>query len=159
MKAARVQMLLLSPTDPLRSPAYRLGWAVLAASIAVILLALGFEYFGRYDPCPLCLQQRYAYYAAIPALFVALVMVSAQRTGIAALIFLAVALAFLVNAGLGGYHAGVEWKIFPELASCAVGVVDTSRPISEQIMHPIHVPSCGDAAWRFPGGWGLSMAG
>ena len=25
-------------------------------------LALGFEHIGNYDPCALCLQQRYAYY-------------------------------------------------------------------------------------------------
>ena len=50
---------------------------VLFAAAAVILAALAFEHFGGYVPCPLCLQQRYAYYAGVPALFLALVLLSA----------------------------------------------------------------------------------
>ena len=50
---------------------------MLFAAAAVILTALAFEHFGGYAPCPLCLQQRYAYYAGMPALFLALVLLSA----------------------------------------------------------------------------------
>ena len=67
-------MLLRSSPDPLQSPAYRTGGLVLFAAIAVILTALGFQYIGGYAPCPLCLQQRYAYYAGIPLVFLALVL-------------------------------------------------------------------------------------
>ena len=62
-------------------PAYRAGVAVLLGALAIILAALGFEYIGGYAPCPLCLQQRYAYYACIPLSVLALVLISAGRGG------------------------------------------------------------------------------
>src|SRR5262245_33165048 len=92
------------------SQAYRKGGLVLLVAIAVIAAALAFEHIGGYAPCPLCLQQRYAYYAGIPVLFLALVLLAAERPGLASALFALVALAFLANAGLGIYHAGAEWK-------------------------------------------------
>ena len=62
--------MMLKASQPTRSPAYRMGALVLFAAAAVILTALAFERFGGYTPCPLCLQERWAYYASIPALFV-----------------------------------------------------------------------------------------
>ena len=40
-------------------------------AFATILLALMFERYGGYAPCPLCLQERYAYYFAVPATVIA----------------------------------------------------------------------------------------
>jgi disulfide bond formation protein DsbB len=97
----------------------RAGALVLFAAALVILTALGFEYIGGYAPCPLCLQQRYAYYLALPLLVLALALLSLGRRGIAALLFTVVALAFLANAGLGIYHAGVEWELWRGPESCA----------------------------------------
>ena len=85
----------------LRPSAYRMGGLVLIGAVAVILAALGFEHIAGYMPCPLCLQQRYAYYFAIPALLAALVLLGSGRRIGAAAIFVAVAVAFLGNAGLG----------------------------------------------------------
>jgi disulfide bond formation protein DsbB len=98
--------MLLTVTNPERSAAYRTGALVLFAAAAVIATALAFERFGGYVPCPLCLQQRYAYYAGVPVLFVALVLLSAGYPRSAAVVFFLVAAAFLANAGLGAYHAG-----------------------------------------------------
>src|SRR5690606_6755649 len=97
---------------PEREPAYRWGAAILFAAAAIILAALGFEHIGGYRPCPLCLQQRYAYYAGIPLLFGALALMSAEQRRFAGGLFALVAAGFLVNAGLGVYHAGVEWKLW-----------------------------------------------
>lgn len=99
--------------------AYRLGAAMLLLAAAVILAALGFEHIGGYIPCPLCIQQRYAYYGAIPLLFAALVLLTGQFPRLAAVVFGVVALAFLANAGLGVYHAGAEWKFWPGPQDCA----------------------------------------
>ena len=52
---------------------------VLVASGAIIAIALGFEFIGGYRPCPLCLQQRYAYYLAI---LVGAVSLAAIRLGV-----------------------------------------------------------------------------
>jgi len=150
--------MVLTYSDPLQSPAYRTGWAVLIAATAVILLALAFEYVGHYEPCALCLKQRYAYYAAMPALFLALVLVAAQRSAMAALIFGAVALAFVANAGLGVYHAGVEWKFWPGPETCAATPKGLSTDAGNLLnqLKTIRVARCDEAPWSF---MGLSFAG
>ena len=58
--------------SPENDPAYKAGGFALALALAAILTALGYEHIGGLEPCPLCLQQRWAFYAGIPALFVAL---------------------------------------------------------------------------------------
>jgi len=89
------------PASATTDPAYKAGAFALMLAIASIVAAYGFQYIGGYAPCPLCLMQRYAYYAGIPLLFGALVLVAIDRAGWAAAVFAIVALAFLANAGLG----------------------------------------------------------
>jgi disulfide bond formation protein DsbB len=141
-------------TDLLRSPASRFGALVLAGAVAVILVALGFEHIDGYMPCPLCLQQRYAYYLAIPVLVGALALAPTRRSGAAAL-FLLVAIAFFVNAGLGTYQAGAEWKFWDPPASCAAPAMLPSFDLKNDSFNRIPV-SCGVASWRL---LGLSFAG
>jgi disulfide bond formation protein DsbB len=142
----------------MRSASYRMGALVLFTATAVILTALAFEHFGGYVPCPLCLQERYAYYAGVPALFLALVLLSAGHTRAAAAVFLAVALGFLANAVLGGYHAGVEWKFWPGPDTCAA----TAQPLSTgaggffKDLATTRVIRCDEAPWHL---LGLSFAG
>jgi disulfide bond formation protein DsbB len=149
---------MLLAAYPERGPAYRMGALVLFAAAAIILTALAFEHFGGYVACPLCLQQRYAYYAGVPALFLALVLLSAGRTSVAAVIFLAVALAFFANAALGTYHAGVEWRFWPGPETCS----GTAAPLSTSAgglfkdLATTRVIRCDEAPWHF---LGLSFAG
>lgn len=98
---------------------YKWGAVTLFFAAAVILAALGFEYIGGFDPCELCLEQRYAYYIGTPLLFLSLVLLSAGQTRLAAGLFLLVSLLFLANAGLGVYHAGVEWKFWEGPQACS----------------------------------------
>jgi disulfide bond formation protein DsbB len=153
-------VMSVSATDSEKSPAYRWGAAVLVLAAAVIIAALGFEFIGGYRPCPLCLEQRYAYYAGIPVLFLALVLVAADRPRAAALLFALVALAFLVNAGLGAYHAGVEWKFWEGPQTCSgaltpLGSGTGSGGLLKQLQTETFI-RCDEAAWRFAG---LSFAG
>jgi disulfide bond formation protein DsbB len=137
--------------------AYRLGAMALLATVAVILTALAFEYIGGYAPCPLCLQQRYAYYVAIPGLFVALTLLSSNQSGPAAVLFLLLSLVFLGNAGLGVYHAGAEWKFWPGPDTCGGGAaLATSAGDLLKGMKNAKVIRCDEAALRV---LGLSMAG
>ncbi|MGD9502102.1 MAG: disulfide bond formation protein B, partial [Methyloceanibacter sp.] len=46
---------------------------VFVAAAATILAALAFEHLGGYAPCPLCLQERYADYFAVPVCAAALI--------------------------------------------------------------------------------------
>jgi disulfide bond formation protein DsbB len=138
-----------------RPSVYRTGGLVLIGAVAVILSALGFEHIAGYMPCPLCLQQRYAYYLAIPALVAALVLLgSGRRIGVA-VIFVGVAVAFLGNAGLGVYQAGAEWKFWDPPASCAAPTTLPSFDLKNDSFNRIPV-SCGVASWRL---LGLSFAG
>ena len=140
---------------PRRLSALHIAGLVLAVAVAVILAAHAFEEFGGYIPCPLCLQQRYAYYAAIPALLAALALIGAGRGGIAAAIMLVVALAFVANAGLGAYQAGAEWGFWDPPAACAAPSSLPTLQLDEQGLNRRPV-SCGVASWRL---LGLSFAG
>jgi disulfide bond formation protein DsbB len=136
---------------------YRLGAAALFLAAISILTALGFQYIGGYQPCMLCLEQRYAYYAGIPALFIALALAAGGKRGFAAALFFLVALAFLANAGLGVYHAGVEWKFWPGPTTCGGGQsLTTSAGGLLKDIEGIKVVKCDEAALRV---LGLSFAG
>ena len=124
-----------------------------AVAFATILAAHAFERFGGYAPCPLCLEERYAYYFGMPATLIAFFAARAGAIGWARILLLLVALAFLANMAAGIYHAGIEWKWWPGPGECSGGfelkwgeggIVDT--PIIR----------CDEASWRFL--W-LSFAG
>ena len=139
--------------------AYRWGAFVMLTAAAAIVAALLFQYVGGYAPCPLCLQQRWAYYAGIPASFLALVLLSTGRWRIAALLLFAVALGFLANAGLGVYHAGAEWKFWDGPDSCAAaGPLKPLGSGTGGLLGKLDtkVVRCDEAPWRL---FGLSFAG
>jgi disulfide bond formation protein DsbB len=155
--------MVLTVSHSAHPAAYRTGAAALLIATAVILAALAFEHIGGYQPCPLCLQQRYAYYAAIPLLFVGLVMVSIERPRIAALLFFLVALAFLANMLLGTYHAGAEWKLWPGPEGCAgtTGAPATVGNLMENLETETGA-RCDEPQWRLAGlsfaGWNVVMS-
>ena len=135
----------------------RLASAVLLLALAAILGALAFEHIGGYAPCPLCLQQRYAYYAAIPMLLLGLLLINPARPTPAAILFAAVAALFLVNAAFAGYHAGAEWKFWPGPDTCAAstdGLAGGGGLLKD--LETTHVVRCDEAALRI---LGLSLAG
>lgn len=147
---------MLETQNPEKSAAYSWGGFALFVAAGVIVAALGFQYIGGYAPCPLCLMQRYAYYASIPLLFVAMAFAQ-ERPGLATALFIVVALAFLGNAGLGGYHAGVEWKFWPGPDTCGtVQAIPTSAADLLNEATSQKIIRCDEAAWRFAG---LSFAG
>lgn len=143
---------------PERDPAYKWGAAALFAAVVIILTALGFEHIGGYRPCPLCLQQRYAYYAGIPLLFGALVLVSMDQQRLAGALFALVAAGFLANAGLALYHAGVEWRLWagPDTCQLALEPLATGPGGLLKQLETVRVIRCDEAPWRF---LGLSFAG
>lgn len=133
-----------------------------AASIAVIAaLTLGGAWFFQLvlglQPCPLCLEQRYAYYLAIPLGIV--VAIAAARDAPRSLIYaglVALLLAALANAVLGGYHAGVEWKWWQGPTDCSGPVVSLgSAGDLLSRLDTVKVVRCDEVQWRF---LGLSMA-
>ena len=142
-----------------RDPLLTAAIVVAVGGAATIAGAWAFQYGLGLAPCPLCLQQRWPYYAATPlALLVALGARSgASRTLLASGLGV-VALTLLAGAGLGAYHAGIEWKWWEGPQDCAGGAGFSGGAASDllQQMQTARVVRCDEAAWRF---LGLSLAG
>ena len=132
--------------------------AVAVVGAATILGAWVFQYGLGLKPCPLCLEQRYAYYFAVPlAAMVALGdQVGAKRTVLIAALA-AIALGMLWNTGLGIYHSGIEWKwwLGPQECSGSLDDLGSGGGLLNKLQS-ISVVRCDEAAWRF---LGLSLAG
>lgn len=131
--------------------------AVIAAvAIATVGTALIFQHGFGYLPCKLCLQQRHPYYAAIPLALILAVVPPRRRWGFIG--FGLLGLIFLVSAGLGAYHAGVEWGFWPGPSDCGGAAAAPAGDMGGFMrqLETARVVSCTDAAWRF---LGLSMAG
>lgn len=151
--SSRLSIANLSAVPPLHGAALVVGLGALGA----LATALGFEHLGGYDPCPLCLIERWAYYGAIPAGFLALFLANGGQPAPARLLLAACAIGFIANAGLGLYHSGVEWKWWPGPETCsgnsAAGfAIDNLQQSLEQA----RVVRCDEAPWRL---FGLSFAG
>jgi disulfide bond formation protein DsbB len=128
--------------------------AVALGAAATIGGALVFEHVFGYVPCKLCLIQRNPYYLAIPlGLAAALLPPRWTRIGLWLL-----ALVFLVSAGLGAYHSGVEWGFFLGPSDCGGGSGSAAGSVGDFMsqLQNTRVVSCTEAAWRF---LGLSLAG
>ncbi|CCM77490.1 disulfide bond formation protein B [Rhizobium mesoamericanum] len=133
---------------------------VLALGMAVVVgTALGFQYLGGYIPCALCLLQRQPYYYGIP---IALIGAVASAVGLPSWIgrafLLAAGILMVVGAGMGVYHAGVEWHFWEGPATCSTTAGSMTQNAGDLLseLNTIKGPSCTDAALRV---LGLSFAG
>ena len=138
--------------------------ALLAAAIAGLIAAATlagawfFQLVLDIQPCPLCLEQRYAFYLELP-LAVLLAIAAWRRapravlvTGLAVLALLA-----LGNAGLAAYHAGVEWRFWPGPTDCSGPVVSLGSAGSLlERLNTVKVIRCDEVQFRF---LGISLAG
>jgi len=132
--------------------------AIAVGGMATILGAWFFQYGLGLKPCPLCLEQRYPYYFAIPlaALVILGEQVGSQRRVLLGALAV-IAAGMLWNAGLGAYHAGVEWKLWsgPKDCSGAIESLGSAADLAERL-RLMNVVRCDEAAWRF---LGISLAG
>jgi disulfide bond formation protein DsbB len=136
-----------------RSQRDRALW-IAAASAAILAVVWIFQSLG-YAPCELCLSQRYAFYAAVPlALLTALASRSAQ--GLARAGFALLALAFLANAALAAYHAGVEYHWWQGPTACTGGPGSLDVNDLVKALDSVKVVRCDEVQLRIAG---LSLAG
>ena len=132
--------------------------AVAAIAAATLAGAWFFQLVLDIRPCPLCLEQRYADYLAVP--LGALVALAASK-GAPRPVLLAglgiLLLAVLANAWLGTYHAGVEWKFWQGPTDCTgpVGNFGSAGSLLDRL-DTVKVIRCDEVQWRF---LGLSLAG
>jgi disulfide bond formation protein DsbB len=140
------------------NPALAAALAITAIAAATLAGAWFFQLVLDIRPCPLCLEQRYAYYLAVP--LGALVAWAAARhapRGVLVAGFALLALAALANAWLGGYHAGVEWGFWQGPTECSGPVLDLGKAGSLfDNLDKVKVIRCDEVQWRF---LGLSLAG
>jgi disulfide bond formation protein DsbB len=139
-------------------PAVAAALLVAAGGAATILGAYFFQYVVGLPPCPLCLDQRIAYYVSIPlAALVAFVAARHAPRSLVAAGLAVIALAMVFNAGLALFHAGVEWKWWPGPQECSgpIGDLGAGGDLLNQLQS-ISIVRCDEAAWRF---LGLSLAG
>lgn len=139
--------------------ATRLGQICLAVAFLSALAvggALAIEYIGGVAPCPLCLDQRIAYYAAVPLALLAFALLPGNAPLSRAILAL-LAVGFVFNAGLGVYHSGIEWGWWPgpETCSGAGSIATTPDALLQGLKNP-RVVRCDAAALRV---LGLSLAG
>ena len=85
-------------------PVLTVSTLVLVIATATILGALAFQHLGGYAPCPLCLKERYAYYFAVPASALALILARREATPVARILLALIAAAFIANAIAGVYR-------------------------------------------------------
>ncbi len=135
----------------------RAGLVIAVFSAATLAGALAIEHIGGFAPCPLCLDQRIAYYAAVPLGLLAFAFASGRRW-IGAVILAALAAGFLYNAGLGVYHSGVEWRWWEGPQACAGGAGGLATNPADLLasLDQAQVVRCDEAALRI---FGLSLAG
>ncbi|WP_051677639.1 disulfide bond formation protein B [Bradyrhizobium sp. URHD0069] len=140
------------------SPALTAALAITIIAAATLAGAWFFQLVLDIRPCPLCLEQRYAYYLAIP--LGALMALAAAKDAPRALLYAGLAIlaaAALGNAGIGAYHAGVEWGLWQGPTDCTgpIGNLGSAANLLERL-DTVRVIRCDKVQWRF---LGLSLAG
>jgi disulfide bond formation protein DsbB len=121
-----------------------------AGSVALLLGALGFQYIGEMPPCKMCYWQRYPHLAAVGLGLLALWIPGVILPYLGAL-------ALLVTAGIGVFHAGVERGLWEGPTTCSSQSIEglSADELLNQILSA-PVVRCDEIPWEM---FDLSMAG
>lgn len=146
------------PTIPI--PSRTIPWIVLAATLATLGGAFFFQYALGLEPCALCYTQRNPYYAALPVALLAGLSAREANIGLVPLALMgALALIFAVSAGLGVYHAGVEYGFWEGPSACSGGAPAFPGSVADlqaALEGEAQVVRCDQVPWSF---LGFSLAG
>ena len=140
------------------NPALTAALLITAIAAATLAGAWFFQLVLDIRPCPLCLEQRYAYYLAIPLGALTALAAAKDVSRMVLLAGLAVlAAATLGNAGLATYHAGVEWHLWQGPTDCTgpIGNLGSAGDLLSRL-DTVKVVRCDEVQWKF---LGLSLAG
>jgi len=136
-----------------------LAAALILAIVSALTIAGAwfFELVIKLKPCPMCLEERWPYYIAIP-LGLAVALAAWRKAPRAVVVLGLVALAALMawNVYMGVFHSGVEWKWWAGPTECT-GTPEFGGPggLLNRLQN-VNITRCDEAAWRF---LGLSLAG
>lgn len=127
---------------------------IAAACVFALAFAYVMQFVFHMAPCPLCIYQRVPYAAA--AVLAAFALLQPHHR---ALLLMLCAAAFVTNAGIAFYHAGVEQHWWAS-AVCGEGgalVINTTEQLLAELKSPTsRVLPCDEPAFTVAG---LSMAG
>ncbi len=127
---------------------------ILAAFLILALAVIGFVLFSQYvqgfQPCELCLGERWPWYVVIALGVLGVVRPMRWILGL-------IAVALLVSAGLGVHHAGVElhWWAGPSACTSGNSGAESVEELRAMMMRQTQVVQCDAVSWTF---FGLSMA-
>ncbi len=134
-----------------------------AAIVAIVgALTIAAVYYVQYvmllAPCPLCLEQRTAFYVCVP--LAALLWLGAGHGAsrkVLMLGFIVITGFMFWNAGLATYHGGVEWKWWQGPTDCS-GPIDKIGSVGNMLnqLQRISLVRCDEAALRI---LGISLSG
>ena len=124
----------------------------LSASLLIAVFAL--QYIGRLAACSLCLTQRWPHGIALGLGLVAMLPIihaPARR-----FLLIMISIAFATTAGIGAYHAGIEYGWFIGPTTCS-GNIDgnTIDELKRQLLAQ-PVMRCDEVTWSL---LGISLAG
>jgi disulfide bond formation protein DsbB len=130
---------------------------ILAAASLAILAAVWILQAQGFDPCELCLTQRYAFYLGAPLALLTAFLTSRAPHGLVRAGFALLTLVFVANAALAAYHAGVEYHWWPGPTACTgalTGPIDVNDLV--KALNSTRVVRCDEAQLRVAS---LSLAG
>ena len=140
-------------TSPLLSHRNAASIAALAAA-GLLIAVFAMQYIGGLAPCSLCLTQRWPHSVALALGLIALMPITAAPAR--RLLLALIALSFAVTAGIGAYHAGVEYGWFAGPTACSGTISgNTVEELKRQLMAQ-PVVRCDEVAWSL---FGVSLAG
>lgn len=135
--------------------ARRVPFLLFIAAGVVVGSALLSQYVGGLVPCELCLAERWPYYIIMALNLMALI---AGNRGLTQAVLALSGIAFLVSAGLGAYHVGVEQHWIAGPTACTGGgtagagsIEDLQKLLLQQ--QPVR---CDEVQWSL---FGVSLAG
>ncbi|MDD9899443.1 MAG: disulfide bond formation protein B [Alphaproteobacteria bacterium] len=130
---------------------------VAAASAALLAVAYTSQYVFGLDPCILCYYQRIPYFVVI-ALGLAAFAVAPKSEKLALYLIFLCGIGFLIDAGIAGFHVGVEhgaWKGLEACGNAAMPANATPEEMRAFIMSR-DIVRCDVPAFTL---FGISMAG
>jgi disulfide bond formation protein DsbB len=132
--------------------------AIIIAAVSLAILAAVWIFQGLgYQPCELCLTQRYAFYAAAPLALLTALAASRSAHRLAQAGFPLLGAVFVASAALAAYHVGVEYHWWAGPTACTGGLtgsVDVNDLV--QALNSVKVVRCDEVQLRI---LGLSLAG
>ncbi len=133
------------------SHARRLATALLLAGSGALLGgALAFQHIGHLAPCEMCMWQRWPHVAALSLALLAWLLRFDRR------LLAVAAVSVLVGAGIGAFHAGVEWHLWAGPPACTAAPLSGSITDITAMVLATPLIRCDAAAWTL---FGVSMAG